>query len=393
MERAFGKATGQQIVSSGDEIPAPENQGAGQSGEGRIDENNPVLGTPAATSAAQVQDDPKELEVYNKFFEKKFGGKKEEEIQAALTRKPFEEEATDRFGRPIAEVDDYIKNPPKAVEFETDLLKSHQAFLKAGGTEADWRKSLVIQDRLGEMSHDELVKHGLKLKHPELTPEKINTFFKAQYKIPAELDPNNFSEEEVAERNEEIEMAKLRLEVDAEEIRKSELAKSVKALEEPVSRGTKKTPEQIAKEDADRKEAIALMTESKNKLTALKAIEVDIVEGEKGKEITAKVSYELTPEEKKVAENIIQTPEAFFWSMFTKEGKLDPGKFAETAALIAGGKRAIERMATDYAHVKLEAYIKGLNNANFKPGEMRLAPTSDEAKRNKELADKQMGRA
>lgn len=385
-ERAFAKATGQEIIGRGEEFTQPP-----QSSEAIINEDDPALGAPPA--ADQIQgDDPKELEVYNKFFEKRFG-KKEDEVQSALSRKPFEEEATDRFGRPIAEVEDYIKNPPKSVEFETDLLKSHQAFLKAGGTEADWRKSLILQDNLGQMSHEDLAKHGLKLKHPELAPEKINTLFKSQYKIPSPLDPKSYTEDEVAERDEEIEVAKLRLEVDAEDIRKAELAKSVKALEEPVPRGTKKTAEQIAKEDADRKEAVGLMTEAKNKLTALKALEVDVVEGDKGKEITAKVSYELTPEEKKVAENIIQTPEAFFWSMFTKEGKLDPGKFAETAALIAGGKKAIERMATDYAHVKLEAYIKGLNNANFKPGEMRLAPTTDQGKRNKELADKQMGRA
>ena len=385
-ERAFAKATGQEIYGRGDEIVPRETNGE------IISDPPPAAQTQQVASTEADVEKPEELEVYTKFFEKRIG-KKEDEVKSLLSRKSLDEEVQERVGRPLAELEELVKNPPKSVEFERDLLKNHQDYLRAGGTEAEWRKSLVAQERLSEMGHDELVKHGLKLKHPGLAPEKINLMFKSQYKIPAPFDPDRYTEQEVADRNEEIEVANLRLEVEAEEIRKAEMAKAVKAMESPISREKPLAPEVLAKQEAERKEAAALMNEARSKLTARKGLEIEITEGEKGKETVSKVTYDLSPEEKKVAENILKSPDSFFWSMFTEDGKLDPGKWEKTAALIAGGERAIERMATDYAHAKLEAYIKGLNNATFKPGEMRLAPTTDQKQHNKELSDKMLGKA
>ena len=321
----------------------------------------PAAATPTPTSAAPVQEteeQKKEAELFNSLFEKKYPGKKLGDLDGLFSRKPFETEAQEKFGRPVEEVDTFLKNPPPAVpKLKTPLLQQHFDFVEAGGTEEQWEEKLALKKSLGKMSHEDLVMFDLQRENPTLEADDLQSLFNNMYKIPKELDPEKFYAEEVADRLEEIKQAKVRIKVQGEKIRVAETAKAVEALKTPVSNRRELTAE-------EREAGIQVKKSVFDKFAATKGVSIEVVEGEKGKETRSNLSFDLRPEQRQVAEQILNSPTGFF-DACTKDGKLDPEKFVMAATLVAGGIEAVETIAVDLANAKLAAFIKGLKNANF----------------------------
>lgn len=342
---------------------------AGNGGAGAP--NPPAAGAPPADPpnpqsppAPQSEEEKKERETFNALFEKFTGGKKYDEVQSAFSRKSLDDEIAEVFGKPRTEVDNLIKNPPAdpSLEFKTPLLKQHYEFVEAGGTEEQWEANVALKKSLATMSHENLIKHSLRQENPGAEAADIDTLYSSLYRIPKELDATKFYEEEVQDRLDEIAAAKVRIKVQAEKIRAAEQAKTVEALKAPVRTEKPVDPKIIEAGKKIRKTVY-------DTFDATKGIEIEIVEGEKGKETRAKLNFDLKPEQRELAKQILNSPTGFFDAMCSEAGGLDTEKFVRMATLVAGGNEAIETMAMDLANAKLAEFIKGLKNANFEMAE------------------------
>lgn len=348
----------------------------------------------AATNEAQTNEqepkfDEKELNNFYSFFEKKTG-KKYEEAESLLKRKSFDEEVSERFGKPLSEVEDVIKTPKQvAKELKTQYAKELEAWVENGGDESIFHE--IQRTDWEKMPSDDIIKSELKLKYPKADKSKIDILFKTEYKIPSPLSPDNYSEEEVAERNELIEAAKIKLELQADEIREKRINEKIKALQTPSQRPL--TQEQINanKEIQERGERNA--KKIFDKLDSYKGLELSIVEKENGKEVVSTLNYIPTQEEQKQVRHVLNNPFKNYFELFIdKDGNVDESRFVESVTLAIAGKNAMEKMAKDLAHEKVEAIIKGLKNPNFKEQPMTSATAqTEQQKRNKELAQNLMG--
>lgn len=339
-----------------------------EAGEFPIDPENPTpTPSPSPTPnqappapAPVSEEDKKELETLNSLFEKHTGGKKFQEIQSVISRKSLDDEIAEAFGKPRAEVDTILKTPPAplAPEFKTPLLKQHYEFVENGGTEEQWEANVALKKSLGTMSPEQLLKLGLLQENPGAEPADIETLYSSMYRIPKELDPAKFDEDEVAERLQEINAVKVRMKMQAEKIRAAEQAKTIEALKAPVSSARPIDPALI---EAGNKLKKAVF----DTFEATKGVEVEVVEGEKGKETRSKLTFDLKPEQRELAKQILNSPTGFFDAMCSKDGVLDHEKFVRAATLIAGGNEAIETMALDLLNAKMAEFVKELKNANF----------------------------
>jgi len=362
--------------------------------------NDLMANTPENTQTEKPVSTEKETEVstitpenndeetqFNALFEKKVG-KKYEEVKSVFDRKPFEEEISERLGKPYEEVEKVLKTPQK--ELRSEYSKKLEEWIENGGIEKDFHD--LQSQRWEEMQHEDIIKADLKSKYPNADNQKLDILFKTEYKIPKPLDPDRYSEEEVAERNEEIAAAKIRLELKADEIRGVKISQRVKALEKPITKEPQLTPEQIE----ENKRIMAIAEENGKKvfdyLSTFKGLSLDVVENIDGKDAVFNLGYNLDKEQLDKVSYILQNPkERILEAFFDKDSKINHEAFVKAVAQLVAGSKATEKMAKDLAHERIEAHIKGLKNANFRGAETPVLKT-DQAKRNKELADKVLGK-
>lgn len=339
--------------------------------------------TSAAPEAAESEEDKK----FYEFFEKKVG-KKWDDAKSAFERKAFEEELKEKLGKPYEEVEKAVKTPSR--ELKSEYSKKLEDWIEKGGIEKDFHD--LQRQNWEEMAHEDIIKADLKAKYPNADKAKIDILYKSEYKLPKELDPDTHTEEEVAERNEEIEAAKLRLELKADEIRQSKIAQRVKALEVPVRNEVKLTPEQEAEQARIQAQAEANGKRVFEDWANTKGLTLKVSEKIDGKDVVSELSFDLEKEQRDRVDYILQNPtERLMESFFDKDGNLDSKSFIKAVTLFVAGEKAAEKMAKDLAHERLEAHIKGLKNANFKGAEV-VMPKTDQAKRSKELTDRILGR-
>lgn len=381
----FARLSGQPILSQqemNEQVQAAKIQG---------DEPEPPQ-APEAPQETPPENTDEELAQFNTLFEKRIG-KKYDDVAPLLNRKSFDEEAAERWGKPVNEIEETIKSP-KVVEAElpTELLRKQLKFIKDGGTEKDFIQSLLMQERVSEMSHEELIKIDLKAKYPNADKAKIDILYKAEYKAPKPLDPDSYTEEEVAERNEEIEAFNVRQEIKAEGIRESIAKSAAKAMETPITKTlTKEQEADIAK----RKEEGAKQAKQVfDTLDKYKALEIQVVEKDEktGKDAVYNLTYEPTKEQREQVNFILQNPyENFYKSFVDKDGNVDAQGLIDAVTMRVVGKSAIQEMAKDFKHEGKKEFIKKeLKNADFTKGEIHV-PSTGQKKRTDELIDLLVG--
>lgn len=345
-----------------------------------------VVNTETTQSAAETQES-EEDKTFNTLFEKKVG-KKYDEVKSAFERKAFEEELTERLGKPYDEVEKAVKTPNK--ELKSEYSKKLEDWIENGGVEKDFHD--LQRQNWEEMAHEDIIKADLKAKYPNADKAKIDILYKSEYKMPKPLDPDTHTEEEVAERQEEIEAAQLRLELKADDIRQSKISQRVKALEAPVRNEVKLTPEQEAEQKRIKEQSNANAEKVFNDFKNFKGLTLDVAEKINGKDVVSKLNFDLEKEQLDQVNYILQNPTArIMEAFFDKDGNIDSAKFVKSVAQLVAGEKATEKMAKDLAHERLEAHIKGLKNANFTTAEV-VMPKTDQAKRSKELTDRILGR-
>jgi hypothetical protein len=360
-----------------------------ETAEPEVGETNP---TEQPTAPSQPNEDDEETVQLKTLFEKKTG-KKYEDVTPLLSRKSFDDEVVDRFGKPLNEIEETIKNP-KVIESElpTELLKKQLKYIKDGGTEKDFIQSLLMQERVAEMSHEELIKIDLKTKYPNADKAKIDILYRAEYKAPKPLDAESYSEQEVAERNEEIEAFNVRQEIKAEEIRAKITEQAVKAMEAPLQKPL--TKEQLADIERRKEQGTKQAKQVFDALEKYNALEIDVVEKDEktGKDVVSKLSYKPTKEQLEQVNYILQNPyENFYKSFVDKDGNVDAQGLIDAVTIRVVGKSAIQEMAKDFKHEGKKEFIKKeLKNADFTVGEI-TKPTTAQKKRTEELIGHLMG--
>ena len=382
MERALQKVSGQPVYSHQQmQEKANQAQAANEAAEFQSLTVNSGETSSTTTAAPTSKEPDDESKTFYSLFEK-HTGKKYEEAEPLLSRKAFEEEAQERFGKPLEEIEKVVKSPSR--EYKSEYSKKLEEWIDNGGVEKDFHD--LQRQNWEEVSADELIKSELKAKYPNADNAKIDALFRTEYKLPKPLDPDVYSEEEVQERQDEIEAAKMRLELKAEELRQNRIAQKVKALESPLS--PKLTPEQEAERQRLQEKAESNAKKVFDDFEKFKGLNLSFAEKINGKDVVANLSFDLEKEQREQVNYILQNPTKHFMeSFFDKDGNLDSQRFIKAVTLFVAGEKAAEKMAKDLAHEKLEAHIRGLKNANFVGAETTM-PLTEQSKRNKELAQK-----
>ena len=90
------------------------------------------------TTTTPAEEPDEETKQFNTLFEKRHG-KKYEEVAPLLSRKSFDEEATEKWGKPVSEIEETIKNPKSvAKELKSEYSKKLEDWLDNGGIEKDF---------------------------------------------------------------------------------------------------------------------------------------------------------------------------------------------------------------------------------------------------------------
>jgi hypothetical protein len=381
LEKSLQKVSGQPIYSY-QQMQDKANQANAENEANEFQALTANSGEPSTTSATPTSSEPDdESKTFYSLFEK-HTGKKYEEAQSLLSRKAFEEEAQERFGKPLDEIEKVVKSPSR--EYKSEYSKKLEEWMDNGGVEKDFHD--LQRQNWEEVSADELIKSELKAKYPNADNSKIDALFRTEYKLPKPLDPDVYSEEEVEERQDEIDAAKMKLELKADELRQNRIAQKVKALESPLS--PKLTPEQEIQRQRLQEKAENNAKKVFDDFEKFKGLNLSFAEKINGKDVVANLSFDLEKEQREQVDYILQNPtKNFMESFFDKEGNLDSQRFIKAVTLFVAGEKAAEKMAKDLAHEKLEAHIRGLKNANFVGAETTM-PLTEQSKRNQELAKK-----
>lgn len=380
--RALQKSSGQPVYS----INEINEKLAETSSETKSEE---TIAEPINTSdvPSEAPQESEEDRTFYTLFEKKHG-KKYDEVKSAFERKAFEDELTEKFGKPYEEVEKAVKTPSK--ELKSEYSKKLEDWIENGGVEKDFHD--LQRQNWEEMAHEDIIKADLKAKYPNADKTKLDVLYRSEFKIPKPLDPETHTEDEVAERNEEIEAAKILLELKADEIRQAKISQRVKALETPIVKQVQLTKEQIAEKERITAQAQANQKKVFDEFKNFKGLTVDVTEKINGKDVVSKLNFDLDKEQLDHVNYILQNPtERLMESFFDKDGNIDSARFVKAVTQFVAGEKAAEKMAKDLAHERLEAHIKGLKNANFKGAEIAM-PKTDQAKRSKELTDRILGR-
>ena len=370
----FARLSGTELLSQQEINEARQNHIAqAETTETEVVETEEQTEKPAQVAETQASEEDEETVQLKSLFEKKTGKKYDEVV--------------DRFGKPLSEIEETVKNP-KVVEAElpTELLKKQLEYIKKGGTEKDFIQSLLMQERVAEMSSEELIKIDLKTKYPNADKSKIDILYRAEYKAPKPLDADSYSEEEVAERNQEIEAFNVRQELKADEIRAKITEQAVKAMETPLQKPL--TKEQLADIEKRKEQGTKQAKQVFDTLEKYKGLEVEVVEKDEktGKDVVSKLTYKTTKEQLEQVNYILQNPyENFYKSFVDKDGNVDAQGLIDFVTLRVVGKAAIQEMAKDFKHEGKKEFIKKeLKNANFTVGEI-AKPTTAQKKRTDEL--------
>lgn len=344
----------------------------------------------AAAQEAPQEVDEKTKEFYS-FFETKTG-KKFEEAEKLLSRKAFDEEAAERFGKPISEIEETIKSPKQvAKELKSEYSKKLEDWLEKGGVEKEFH-DIQRTDWEG-MSYEDLVKADLKAKYPKADKAKIDILFRSEFKAKKPLDPDSHSEEEVAERQEEIEAFNARLEIKAEDIRESKIAQRIKALEAPIKKDEDaRTPAEKERDRLLAEQAQKNFDKTQELFTNYKGLELSVVEkGADNKDVVSSLSFELKPQQKELINQIVRDPRMLPSLFIDKDGNMNSQEFLDAVTLAVVGKTAAAEMAKDFKHEGKKEVIKGLKNTDFRPSEV-AKPNTTSQKRTDELAAMVLGK-
>lgn len=279
-------------------------------------------------------------------------------------------------------------NPPKAeeIKFNDDQSKQIYELLREGGDKKKAvREFLDTQEKLetlvnaevNDSTAAEIIKLGLKLKHPDLTQTEIEYKYNKSYSLPKE--PTLFPEDEDSvekhnewkEQCEDIKMSRI---IDAKTM-KPELAKAKTELVLPeINKGVEVKKEPSPEElEVFNKTKDSFIQSAKQTVDGFNGFTVQV----KDKDVDYSVSYSPSQEEKTLISNkLTQLAQSGFdanelfaerwYDNDTKTFKID--QMTEDLSRIFMGKNSDQKLAVEAANKRMEVFLKEKKNVSINEG-------------------------
>lgn len=300
-------------------------------------------------------------------FYKKLGFEKEDDVVAEITT--LREKAA---------------KAPEEKQFADEQSKHIYELLREGGDKKkEVRKFLETQEKLetlvsAEVNEDtsvDIIKLGLRLKYKDLTDKEIDYKYNKQYSIPKEPikgeleDDDEFAEKHAAwkETVDDIKTSRI---IDAKTMRPElEKAKSELVLPE-IQKGNQNlkqepTPEDLAVFEKDK---TTFLQSAEQSINSFNGVTVQV----KDKDVDYTVNYAPSQDEKTLvttklkefAEAQFDANAIFADRWVTEDGKMNVSQMTEDLSRILMGKNSDQKLATDSANKRLEAYLKDKKQIN-----------------------------
>lgn len=267
----------------------------------------------------------------------------------------------------------------KPIEYASEVAKALDDFKRKGGNEKEFLR--VQSTNWDEVSAESIIKEQLKAKYPKATQHQIDLQFKKKYDFKEGL-----SEEELTnDIKDEVELARLSLESDADEIRATRKAEQIKILDIQPAQPTAAEIEEERK-SLEYKNA----WDAKAPITVgnFKELKFSIpYKDEAGNEKTYDLTHDVEAEYKESLIDFVKNPKEIF-SLFTDEnGLLKQEDLFEAAYYAKNKQKIVAGIANKFAGEVKEAFIKeNLKNTNFRTAGSRTNAT-DVAADDKVIAD------
>jgi len=269
------------------------------------------------------------------------------------------------------------------LKFEDEQSKQIHELLRTG-KKKEVLEFLATQEKLealvsAEVNEDtagEIIKLGLKLKHKDLTDKEIEYKYNKQYSLPkepvkGELDDDDEFAEKHAEWKERVDAIKMDKIIEAKTM-KPELQKANTELVLPEiqkeNQGQKKEPTPKELEDF-KKDQETFLQSAQTIVSSFNGFNAQV----KDKDVDYTVNYAPSQEEKTLVsgklkeftESGFDANSIFVDRWLNEDGKtMNVSQMTEDLSRIFMGKNSDQKLATDSANKRLEAYLKDKKQIN-----------------------------
>jgi len=268
------------------------------------------------------------------------------------------------------------------LKFEDEQSKQIHELLRTG-KKKEVLEFLATQEKLetlvaAEVNEDtagEIIKLGLKLKHKDLTDKEIEHKYNKQYSLPkepvkGELDDDDEFAEKHAEWKERVDAIKMDKIIEAKTM-KPELQKANTELVLPEIQKENRSQKEPTPEEQEsfRKDKETFLQSAQSVINGYTGISVPV----KDKDVDYTVNYSPSQEEKTIiTEKLSEFAESGFDvnMLFAERWVSEDGKsikveqMVKDLSLLYGQEKFSQKLATDSANKRLEAYLKDKKQIN-----------------------------
>jgi len=312
-----------------------------------------------------TESEKEEILAPNEYLKSKWGWENEEVAEAEIkalrekaAQKDFEWKNED--SKTIAELIN---------EGKEDLLLDHLYTKKE-------LKKLLNGDLSDKNTAAELVKFGMRIENKELSDDDINFLFQEKYSIPQRPIQGEFEEEgdynaKLIQWENQKNAIERRLVIEAK-MNQPKLAQFNKELVLPKIERENQNLNQPSQEDlaAFEKDRDTFLQNLPKTINSFNGFEVQI----KDKDVNYTVSYTPSQEEKSLvnaklqrfAESGFNTNEIFYERWVNKDGSINQDVMTKDLSRVLMGDKAEQKIATDAANKRLEAFLKEKKQINVK---------------------------
>lgn len=322
--------------------------------------------TEAATTETTTKPDDEEVLDHNEWIKREFGV---EDVSVLKTEREEYKKLKEKAPVELTFADEQSKQIHELIR--TGKKKEVKEFL-----ETQEKLENLVTTEVNEDTAADIIKLSLKLKHKELTDKEIEYKFNKTYSIPKEpvqgdLEADDDFSQRLSDWKERVEDIKMSMIIDAKtarpELDKFRTELSLPEIQKWNTEAKKEpTPEDLAAFDKAKE---SFLQSAKQTIEGFNGITASV----KDKDVDYAVTYAPSQEEKTLlSDKLIQFSEAGFdanqlfaerwWDTKTNTFKID--QMTEDLSRIFMGKNADQKIATDSANKRIEAYLKEKKQVN-----------------------------
>jgi len=270
-----------------------------------------------------------------------------------------------------------LREKAKGFEYKNEDSKKIAEYINEGKVDELYKfldtqkkvEKLATADVTDKNVAAELVKFGIQKDNPNLTADDVEFIFNKKFSTPKEpVQRGDELDEEFTERHSEWQQAKANAErelIIEAKMAQPKMAQFKTELVLPqIQKENTQTQVQPSQEDLDAfaKEKDSFLQSAQKSIEGFNGFTVQV----KDKDVDYKSSYTPSSEEKVFISNLLQefansgfnTNVLFLKKWLDKDNKINVNEMTEDLSRVYFGKNSDQKLATDSANKRLEAYIK-----------------------------------